>query len=198
MENEDHYRQDAPFVREWRAPSWSEHYLTASSFNGLHHFCTSRENTAVIAQIETETLSNGKVKSAKLIVRGKAVFVKVRSGNGAYRGSRSALTAVTSANTEYNIDSFAFNFDRLPQLPHTEQLTLVALSRCNCMETSWSLDEPDTVIREERPSIVALMLRRASTHSPTYNRAGVRRLQGDACKIYDNNVPLATEDCFLV
>jgi hypothetical protein len=199
--SDDTDRQDAPFVLEWRAPSWSwasgDHHLQ-SSFHSTHHDCTHRKDTAEIAHIEAETLPNGKVESATLVLRGYVTSVKIRSEEGAYRERGTVWTAATCADTEYQIDSSAFNFDRLPETPHEEELTLVALARCNCTISRFPVVQKTDLSRTKKPSLAIMMLRRTPASSPTYTRAGILRLEGDACKLYDENASSATEDLVLV
>jgi hypothetical protein len=195
-------RQDAPFVRQWRAPSWSwangDHRLSTFPFAASHWNCTHRRNTAQIVHIEAETLPNGKVASATLTLRGNIISVNIRSEEGPQFTVDKGLTVATCANKWYQIDSIAFIFDRLPQLPHAEELTLVGLSRCRCTRLTRSQREENSDLRQENPFVSVLMLRRAPTNPPTYSRAGILGLEGDACKLYDDHVPSTTEDLILV
>jgi hypothetical protein len=138
------------------------------------------------------------VVSATLVLQGNVTSVKIRSEKEAYRLPGQVWTTAICANTEYQIDSFAFNFDRLPQLPHEEELTLVALSRCRCTRRTRLVLEANSDPHKETTFVSVLMLRRASTNPSTYSRAGILGLEGDECKLYDDNVPSATEDLVLV
>lgn len=196
-------RQDAPLIENQRAPSWSwasaDHHLQEFSFTSEHYYCKQRKEIAEVAHVEAKTFPTGFVESATLVLRGKVTSAKIRIEELTWRAALPAKASCKSG--EYEMDSRSFVFDRLPQFPYEEDITLLALSRCFCARGVFTRP-PGAADRERdkrvKSSLAVLMLRRLPGNSPTYSRIGLLRLQADDCLMYYDNMSATAEELTLV
>ena len=192
------HQPDPPHLLQWRAPSWSwansDFRLEQLMYAIRHLECPGFEELARITHLNVTALPSGQVSDASLTLKGKPVRAKIIAEVPTCEWR--PLAVLSCKDQAFQMDARCFVFDRSPLLPHTDELTFLALTRCHCtVEQRWDWSS----YKDARPTIAALMLRRLPTTPPTYSRVGVSFMNTkDACDFYEQNQSAEDEELALV